>query len=149
MKIFFTFFTLLGIIGQMDGQEILRKCNRIIIFNEKSAQQNYIHAKSIIADNGIEIKTQDADILQITTGIIPGKGNSESHYIIQCKDSLISIRGLFKSNLKINIFGQTGEGATEQISNMGMPGSVYQKVFNAMNTFALKMGSTVKYERLN
>jgi hypothetical protein len=46
-------------------------CDKILIKNDKSASDNFLDVKLILAEKGIEIASIDKDIFQLKTGVTP------------------------------------------------------------------------------
>lgn len=124
------------------AQEILKKANRIIISNDKKAEDNFTLVKHLLSDKGIEIDSQDKEVFQIKTGIFKiDKYNSSGFYILKCYNKKISLVGKRKNS----VFDREADPFNE-ISNKGMSGSPLKLSFESMNNFAKDLGDNVSYE---
>lgn len=74
--------------------------DKIIIKTDKTVEENFKTVKLQLAEKGIEIASQDADIHQIKTGVTPiTKYGASAYYIIFCKDNEIQIKGMFNTGI--------------------------------------------------
>lgn len=119
--------------------------NKIIIKTDKSASDNFILVKQVLAENGIEIASQDKDINQIKTGVTPiTKYGASAYYLFFCKDNTIVLNGLFNSGVKINV-NDSDPFTTIKNKRLGLWGVS----FDAMQKLALKLGKNISYETAN
>jgi len=131
-------------------QEIPKKADRIIVANDKTASENFILVKQILADKGIEIANQDKDINQIKSGSISiTKYGANGYFIFNCKDKNVLVTGMFKAGYEVSIGGVKGTDDFESIAFKGMNGSLYKASFEKMNDFAKLLGKDIKYEVSN
>jgi len=122
--------------------EIPKNSDKIIVSNDKTAQDNFIIAKQALADADIEILGQDRDVFQIKTGKIIFNESVSYSYLINCRDGKISITGTWTNNVNFNSVMITRQGFTYPIQYKAK-----QKVlFNKMNDFAKQLGEKLDYQ---
>lgn len=79
--------------GYAKVQEPLKIADKIIVQNDKTAEENFKLAKQLLADDDIEIAFQDKDIWQIKTGRIRLSNEAGYAYLINCKERKVTITG--------------------------------------------------------
>jgi|GEM_PF-893446 len=131
----------LTFINNSFSQEVVipKRANKIILLNDKTAEENFTILKQSLAEAGIEVANQDKDIFQIKTGAIITKGfagGSDVFLLLSCKDSSIIIRGQLRSSLVITSGNATSDSALETVSYTGFKGSIYRKAWEGMDNFA-------------
>src|ERR1700754_3301190 len=77
---------------------IPKGANKILVANTKTAADNFLFAKRILAEKGVEILNQDKDVLQIRSGNVLVKGTSAYYVIIYCKDQQLQVVGMASSD---------------------------------------------------
>ena len=97
------------------AQEIPKNSDKIIVVNQLTAEQNFIRAKQVLADQDIAIAVQDRDIFQISTGRIRQSDNASFQYLINCREGKVSITGTWSSNIGLNLGGITQGASTYSI----------------------------------
>lgn len=118
----------------------------IIVQNDLTAKENLLFVKKTLAENGIEISSEDKDVLQIKTGLMPiDKLGYSAFYIIYCKDKSIRINGLFNTGDK-NIIGVIiNDDPFRKIYYQQWGGEAIS--FRSMNEFAKTLGNDIKYQQ--
>jgi len=140
-KIIIALILVISSINAYSQFDIPKGADKIVIKNDRTAQQNFLLSKQILADNSIEIDKQDGDIHQVKSGKV--KLNNYAYYImlISSKDSLISITGTWANTI------------TVQTSSLSLPPTAYtvrnkgsdKIVFTKMDDFATKFGGKKEY----
>jgi hypothetical protein len=121
---------------------IPKNADKIIVLNDKTAEENFIKVKQTLADKDIAIAVQDRDVFQISTGKIRLNNNSSCSYLINCRDNKISITGTWGTTMGLQIGYVTSNPSTYAIKYKGN-----QKViFNQMDELAKELGTEIKYE---
>lgn len=124
-------------------QQAPKGADKIIIKNDKSAADNFLAVKMILAEKGIEIASQDKDIYQIKTGVTPiTKYGAGAYYIIFCKDNSIQLTGMFNTGLELNILVKDND-PFKQIVNRKL--GLFAESWKAMNALAVSFGGEVEY----
>jgi hypothetical protein len=121
--------------------EIPKGSDKITIINNHTASENFLLAKQILADQDIEIATQDKDIFQIKTGKIRASDNGTFSYLINCRDNKVTMTGTWGSNLGLNIGGLTSGPSLYAIQYKG----TQKFMFNQMNDIAKQIGVNLEY----
>lgn len=121
-----------------------KNADKIIVQNERSAEENFKLAKQLLADNDIEIASQDKEIYQIKTGRIRINNDAGCAYLINCKEGKVTITGSWGTTLGLNIGGITSAPSTYRLINKG----TQKGIFNQMNDFAKKLGDNISYTTL-
>jgi len=118
----------------------------IVIKNNHSAEENLLLVKKALAEKGIEISSQDKDILQLKTGITPvSKLGYSAYYIIYCKTNQIQINGLYNTGDKVITSGVTiNNDPFQKIYYTKWGGNGY--AFKAMNDLAKSLGENLEYK---
>ena len=124
------------------AQEIPKNSDKIIVTNTQTAEQNFIKAKQVLADQDIAVAVQDRDIFQISTGRIRQSDNASFQYLINCREGKVSITGTWSSNIGLNLGGITQGASTYTIKYKGLQ----KLLFNQMNDFAKKLGENIEYQ---
>lgn len=122
--------------------EIPKNADKIVVLNDKTAEQNFIKAKQALADKDIAIAVQDRDIFQITTGRIRQNDNASFSYLINCRDNKISITGVWSTNVGLQVGMITQGASTYNITYKG----TQKIIFNQMDELAKELGTEIKYE---
>lgn len=128
-------------------QQAPKLADKILVKNDKSASDNFLAVKLSFAEKGIEIVSQDADIKQFKTGLMPLlKSGAKIYYIVFCKDNTIQFTGFFNTGIEApkSILIQDGD-PFRPIVNRGMKGSYFAEAWKAMNILALTFGSDIQY----
>ena len=126
----------------LKAQQIPKNSDKIIVVNQLTAEQNFIRAKQVLADQDIAIAVQDRDIFQISTGQIRQSDNATFVYLINCREGKVSITGTWSSNIGLNLGGITQGASTYSIKYKGLQ----KLLFNQMNDFAKKLGNNIEYQ---
>jgi len=114
-----------------------KKTWKILIKNNKSAEENFTLVGKTILENDFSIDKKDKEFLSIqTTPKSLEKLNATYYLNFAFKDSIIILTGMTKINISINLGGVTSESSYDKIINKGMSGSVNKESFNAMLKFA-------------
>jgi hypothetical protein len=129
----------------INAQVVPKNADKIIVQNDNSAEQNFKLAKQLLADNDIEVASQDKDIFQIKTGRIRINNDAGCTYLINCKDDKVTITGSWGTTLGINIGYITSAPSTYQLIYKG----TQKSTFNRMNEFAKKLGDNISYTTLS
>ena len=125
----------------------IKKADRIIIANEKSAADNFLLVKQILSDNDIEIASQDKDIFQIKSGQITiTRGGASGYYNFNCRQGKIVVTGFYKAGYDLNIGGVIAKDEYTKIQNRGIGGSITKEAWNKMDIFSQKLGDKITYE---
>lgn len=128
----------------------IKKADRIIIANEKSAAENFLLVKQVLSDNDIEIANQDKDIFQVRSGQITViRGGASSYYNFNCRQGKIVVTGFYKGGYDLNISGIIAKDEYTKIENRGMGGSITKEAWNKMDIFSQKFGEKITYEISN
>ena len=128
----------------------IKKADRIVIANEKSAAENFIMVKQMLSDNDIEITSQDKDIFQIKSGQITiTRGGASGYYNFNCRQGKIVVTGFYKAGYDLNIWGVIAKDEYTKIQNRGMGGSITKEAWNKMDLFSQKLGEKITYEISN
>lgn len=110
------------------------------IFTNLSVADNYQMCIKKLTELNIFAQT-NSETHTIKTDLLSTKKRNYSYYLtIFCMDSLISVSGMFKTGLSIEIYNVKSEDSFIPIENKGMKGSAYQIVFNEMKQFADEFG---------
>lgn len=117
--------------------------NKIIIKNNKTASDNFLFVKQFLAENSIQILSQDRDVNQVTTGVIRGKWGTNVKYVLFCKDNSIALSGSFYGGYELSLGGVVAKDDSLPIVNKG--GSS-KNAFETMDVFAKKLGTEIFYE---
>ncbi|SDJ95185.1 hypothetical protein SAMN04487898_105135 [Pedobacter sp. ok626] len=126
-------------------QQAPKGSDKIIIKNDKSASDNFISVKLILAEKGIEIASQDKDIYQLKTGVAPvTKYGAGAYYVVFCKDNSIRLTGMFNTGFQLNMLVKDTDPLI-QIVNRGMKGSLFNEAWKAMNELAATLGGDISY----
>lgn len=142
MKKLLLLFVLIGSI-QAIAQEIPKKAYKIIIKNTLTADENFNLVGRTLADNDFTIESKDKEFGMIKTGIKPnGRFSQTFFYTFAIKQNEIAISGQWSVNASMNFGGATAENSFWKIEYTN---GEFKRVFNSMNTFALKLGSDLKY----
>ncbi|WP_281631226.1 hypothetical protein [Flavobacterium luteolum] len=114
-----------------------KKTWKILIKNDKSAEENFTLVGRTILENDFQIEKKDNDFLSIQTSPKNLEKLNAIYYLnFVIKDSLIILTGMSKLNISINLGGITSESSYEKIINRGMRGSVFKESFNEMLKFS-------------
>lgn len=117
--------------------------SKIIIKTDKDASENFIAVKLILAENGIEIASQDKDIHQLKTGVTPvTKYGAGAYYVVFCKNNSIQLSGFFNTGLELNTLVKDTD-PFKQIVNRKM--GLWGESWKAMNNLATLFGGEVEY----
>lgn len=146
MKKLYTCLILLFTFNTLSAQQQAPKgADKIIIKNAKSASDNFLAVKLILAEKGIEISSQDKDIFQLKTGVIPiTKYGAGAYYVVFCKDNSIQLIGMFNTGIELNMLVKDTDPFI-QIVNRGMKGSLFKEAWIAMNSLAESFGGDISY----
>jgi hypothetical protein len=117
--------------------------DKIIIRNDKSASDNFMAVKLVLAEKGIEIASQDKDIYQLKTGIIPiSRYGAGAYYVLLCSENKIQLTGYFNTGLELNALVKDTDPFKRIVNrNLGL----YGEAWRAMNALALQLGNDVTY----
>lgn len=105
MKVLLILFVLLPgyALAQKTDTIPFKDCDRIIIKNDLSAEENFMLIKKTLSENEIEIASQDSESKQLKSGIIPLEnrlGSKANYYMLFfVKEGRVSIKGFYKSGL--------------------------------------------------
>ena len=123
-----------------------KKTWKILIRNNKSAEENFTLIGKTIIENDFSIEKKDKEFFSIQTSPIRLEKLNALYYLnFITKDSLIILTGMSKINLSINYGGVTSESSYDKIINKGMNGSVAKESFKEMLRFAAFISQS-KYE---
>jgi len=123
-----------------------KKTWKILIKNNKSAEENFTLIGNTIIENDFSIEKKDKEFLSIQTSPKSlQKLNALYYFNFTFKDRLIILTGMSKVNISMNFGGITSESSYDKIINKGMKGSVYKESFNEMLKFA-KLVPESQYE---
>jgi hypothetical protein len=124
-------------------QQVPKNANKIVVKNDKTAADNFLAVKLILAEKAIEIASQDKDIYQVKTGVTPiTKYGAGAYYVIFCKDNSIQLSGYFNTGLELNTLVKDTD-PFKQIVNRKM--GLYGESWRAMNDLAIQLGSDIEY----
>lgn len=121
--------------------EIPKGSDKIVVVNNRTAADNFILAKQILADESIEILSQDKDIFQIKTGRIRATDNGSYSYLINCRDGKVTVTGTWGTTNGIQVGFLTQSPSTYAVTYKGGQ----KELFNRMNEFAKQLGDDVQY----
>jgi len=133
------------------GQQILKNADTIIITDDQSAEQNFKLVKQVLADDHIEISSQDSLSYQLHTGTIKLAKNTGYQYLINSKQGRITISGSVVG--KNGMTGAYGNGVgisipvgKSRIESYPIANKGFMKIiFKRMNDFAKKLGDNISY----
>jgi hypothetical protein len=150
MRKLYTFFLLMTMHSAFCQEaEIPRKADICIISNALYAKDNYLMVKRSLSDHNIEIGSQDMEVFQIKSGLVPVKklNGAVAYYIILCKDSTVMIKGMAKGGISLQLYGVKSEDNYEAIRNVGMKGSIDNIIFKSMVDFVgIFEHTSIKFE---
>jgi hypothetical protein len=129
---FFALFLLLSIVCEA---QIPKKANTIIIVDSLSQEQFYNKINDLLFESGYGILNTDKSQGTITTTEKSYKNGSIKLNIL-IKDSKVLLRGDFKTDLSIEIYGVTSNPSWSAIENTGGKNSAYRNAWNEMNKVA-------------
>lgn len=119
----------------LSGQTIPPKANTIIITDTLTMNQYYSTITEILFESGYGIQSTDKETGTITTTEKAYK-NGSIKLVILVKDNKVLLRGDFKSDLEISLYGVTSEASWSVIENIGGKKSVYQNAWSELQKFA-------------
>ena len=116
--------------------EIPKGSDKIVVNNTRSAEDNFKLAKQLLADDDIEILSQDKDIFQIITGGVRISNDAKFSYLINCREGKVTITGTWGTTIGLNMGGITSSPSTYAVTYKGGQ----KELFNRMDTFAKQLG---------
>jgi hypothetical protein len=115
--------------------EIPKGSDKIVVNNTRSAEDNFKLAKQLLADDDIEILSQDKDIFQINTGGVRISNDAKFSYLINCREGKVTITGTWGTTIGLNMGGITSAPSTYAVTYKGGQ----KELFNRMDTFAKQL----------
>ncbi|WP_316817306.1 hypothetical protein [Pedobacter nyackensis] len=142
-KIYTLLFLLFACYSVQAQQQAPKGADKILIKNDKTASENFVAVKLILAEKGIEIASTDKDICQIKTGVTPvTKHGAGAYYVVFCKDNSIQLSGYFNTGLELNTLVKDTDPFMQIVNRkMGLWGESWK----AMNALAASFGSDIQY----
>lgn len=138
------FFVLFFIIPMLTEAQIPKKANTIIIVDSLSQEQFYNKINDLLFESGYGILNTDKSQGTITTTEKSYKNGSIKLNIL-IKDSKVLLRGDFKTDLSIEIYGVTSNPSWSAIENTGGKNSAYRNAWDEMSKIADSIPGAKRY----
>jgi hypothetical protein len=123
---------------------ISNKANCIIITDSLTQQDYFKKITELLFESGYGVLNSDKEIGTITTGEKAFKNGTVKLNIL-IKDYRVVLRGDWKDNISIELYGVTAEQSWAVITHKGMKNSPYLNAWNEMNKIAVQIGSKREY----